>query len=415
MDDNILNNIMEMDNEFFMNTFGKRTPVAFTHGEGIFLYGTDEKKYMDLIGGIAVNVLGHNNKRLVEAISSQAARFIHCSNLYYIKSQAQLAKRLVNLSGGLSKAFFANSGAEANEAAIKLARGYFMKQNSPRVKFISALHSFHGRTLAAVTATGQEKYHGPFRPLPPGFSYVPFNDIDAIKETVDEQTCAVILELIQGESGIIPATKEYIDEVVSCCQKTGALLIIDEVQTGMGRTGTFFAYEQYGILPDMVTLAKGLGGGLPISALIASEKVSSGFVPGDHGTTFGGNPLVCEASLSVLDEYESRNLVDNAKEMGIYFKEKLGEIKSETFLINEIRGNGLMIGIELTNDNAVKVKENCLEAGYLVNSIGKNVIRLLPPLIIEKSDIDSFCSDFKDILKLSDLRIIWNSFWCFNN
>lgn len=398
MEDLILKEIIEQDEKYYMNTFGKRTPVCFTHGEGIFLYGTDKKKYMDMIGGIAVNVLGHNNKRLVDAIASQAAKLIHCSNLYYIKPQAELAEKIVCLSKGLTKVFFANSGAEANEAAIKLARGYFEKKNDPRVKFITAINSFHGRTLATITATGQEKYNKQFRPLPPGFSYVPYNDIKAIKDAVDSDTCAVMLELIQGESGIISATKEYIDAVVECCKKTGALLIIDEVQTGMGRTGSFFAYEQYNIVPDMVSLAKGLGGGVPIGVLIAKDSVANGFVPGDHGTTFGGNPLACAAALAVLDEYDQKHLVEAAKSMGDYFKDALGAIREKTGLIKEIRGKGLMIGIELVNPNAVKVKERFLEKGYLVNSIGSNVIRLLPPLILQKDDIDIFCKDFVEIL-----------------
>jgi len=441
MEDLILKDIIEQDEKYYMNTFGKRTPVCFTHGQGVYLYSTEGKKYMDLIGGIAVNVLGHNNTRLVEAISTQAAKLIHCSNLYYIQGQSELAYKLVDLSKGLSKVFFANSGAEANEGAIKLARGYFSKKNAPRAKIITAIHSFHGRTLATVTATGQAKYHDPFRPLPPGFIHVPYNDISAMEDAVDADTCAVMLELIQGESGIIPATKEYIQAVVACCKKNGTLLIIDEVQTGMGRTGTFFTYEQYGILPDIVTLAKGLGGGVPIGALIASEAAAGGFAPGDHGTTFGGNPLACAAALAVLEEYKQKNLIDAAKEIGAYFKSSLENIgtshagnkstanngkkifdiesissedlvsKDDTIItdifvnkddsinkIKEIRGSGLMIGIELSRQVAVEVKAKCLDKGYLVNSIGNNVIRLLPPLILQKEDIDTFCIDFAEIL-----------------
>ena len=398
MEDLILKEVMEKDDQYYMNTFGKRIPVCFTHGEGVYLYGTDQKKYMDLNGGIAVNVLGHNNKRLVGAISSQAAKLIHCSNLYYIKPQAELAEKLVKLSKGLVKVFFGNSGSEANEAAIKLARGYFDKKQQPRVKFITAENSFHGRTLAAVTATGQEKYNKPFRPLPPGFYHVPYNDINAMEEAIDSDTCAVMLELIQGESGVIPATMDYIQAVSDCCKKHGALLIIDEVQTGMGRTGTFFAYEQYGILPDMVTMAKGLGGGVPIGVLMAKENVACGFVPGDHGTTFGGNPLACAAALAVLEEYEEKHLVDAARNNGDYFRQALEAIKKNTGLIREIRGKGLMIGIELVHPDAAKIKTQCFEKGYLVNSVGGKVIRLLPPLILQKADIDLFCKDFEEII-----------------
>lgn len=398
MDDLILQNIMEQDSTYYMNTFGKRIPVCFTHGEGIFLYGTDNTKYMDLIGGIAVNVLGHHNERLIRAISEQAGSLIHCSNLYYIKAQAELAEKLVKKSGCLARAFFANSGAEANEAAIKLSRAYFSKKQAPRTKIITALQSFHGRTLATVTATGQEKYQKLFRPLPPGFNYVPYNDIDAIREAVDQDTCAVMLELIQGESGIVPATQEYIAAVADCCKKTGALLIIDEVQTGMGRTGTFFAYEQYGICPDIVTLAKGLAGGVPIGAMLASETTASAFAPGDHGTTFGGNPLACAAALAVLEEYEEFNLVTAARRNGQYFADALNKVKLLTGKIREVRGKGLMIGIELTEPVAAKIKEKCFLKGYLVNSVGTTVIRLLPPLIISEEDIDSFCNDFAAVI-----------------
>ncbi len=393
-----LKKIIEQDHTYYMNTFGERLPVCFTHGEGVFLFGTDQKKYMDLLGGIAVNVLGHGNKRLVDALCLQASRLIHCSNLYYIEAQAELAEKLVKLSGGLSRAFFANSGAEVNEGAIKLARSYFEKKGQPRVKFITAVNSFHGRTLAAVTATGQSKYHNPFRPLPPGFSYIPYNDIKALEEAVDADTCAVMLELIQGESGIIPASAEYIEAAVCCCKANGALLIIDEVQTGMGRTGSFFAYQQHGIVPDMATMAKGLGGGVPIGALLAKEDIAAGFGPGDHGTTFGGNPLACAAALAVLQEYEDRQLVTAAKETGSYFMSCLGKISKETGRIKEVRGKGLMIGIELVRPEAVRVKERCLAKGYLVNSVGTGVIRLLPPLILTQSEIDLFCVDFAAII-----------------
>lgn len=398
MEDTILQKVMEQDSTYYMNTFGKRIAVCFTHGEGMYLYGTDNVKYMDLIGGIAVNILGHNHPKLVEAISGQAHRLIHCSNLYYIKEQAELAEKLIAHSNGLDKVFITNSGAEANEGAIKLSRIFFEKGGTVRPKIISALNSFHGRTLATVTATGQAKYNHPFRPLPQGFVHVPYNDIFAIEEAVDFDTCAVILEVIQGESGIISATKEYLQAVSKTCKEKGALLIIDEVQTGMGRTGTFFAYEQYGITPDIVTTAKGLGGGVPIGAVLASDKVASGFAPGDHGTTFGGNPLACAAALAVLDEMDKCDLMLKATEMGDYFTGRLNRIKQETGLIIELRGKGLMIGIVLSGKNAVEAKIKCLEKGYLVNSIGDSVIRLLPPLIIEKSDIDIFCSDFEEIL-----------------
>lgn len=393
-----LQEIIDLDKNYYMNIYGNRLPVCFTHGEGVWLYGTDGKKYMDLLGGIAVNVLGHNNPRLVKAISDQASRLIHCSSLYYVQPQAQLAEKLVGLSKGLARAFFCNSGAEANEGAIKLARAYFAKQDKPRVKFVTALNSFHGRTLAAATATGQEKYSKLFRPLPPGFKYVPYNDIPALEKAVDADTCAVMLELIQGESGIVCASPEYVRAAVECCAKQGALLIIDEVQTGMGRTGSFFAYQQYGIVPDIVTMAKGLAGGVPIGSLLAKSPAAEAFSPGDHGTTFGGNPLACAAALAVLEEYEEKHLVEAARETGEYFRKALENVAKETGAIREIRGRGLMIGIGLEEPFAVKVKGACLENGYLVNSVGAETIRLLPPLILQKSDVDLFCRDFAKVL-----------------
>jgi len=398
MDNKSYESIVEKDRKYYMNTFGDRTPVCFTHGEGVFLYGTDGKKYMDLIGGIAVNVLGHGNKNLVDAISLQAAKLIHCSNLYYIENQSSLAEKLVALSPGMDKVFFANSGAEANEAAIKLARIFFEKKGKVRPKIVSAVNSFHGRTLATVTATGQEKYHLPFRPLPEGFVHVPYNDIFALENEIDESTCAVLLEIIQGESGIIPATNEFIFAAKKMCEKSGALLIIDEVQTGIGRTGKFFAYEHHGIKPDIVTAAKGLGGGVPIGAVLASKEVASAFAPGDHGSTFGGNPLACAAALAVLEEINNNNLIGNAEKLGNVLKTKLEAIKNKSGKIKQVRGKGLMIGIELDGLNAQEVKFSLMEKGYLVNSIGSSVIRILPPLIISESEINLFCEDLNFIL-----------------
>lgn len=389
---------IDRDKFYYMDTFGDRTKICFTHGEGVFLYGCDGKKYMDLLGGIAVNVLGHANKNLVHAISSQAASIIHCSNLYYIENQSLLAEKLVNLSPGMDKVFFTSSGAEANEGAIKLARAYFNKKNNPRPKIITALNSFHGRTLATVTATGQEKYKKYFSPLPSGFIHIPFNDIDAATKAIDENTSAVMLELIQGESGIIPADMDFVSEVANSCTKSGALLIIDEIQTGMGRTGSFFAYEQYGITPDIVTVAKGLGGGVPIGAFMASDKVAKAFSPGDHGTTFGGNPLSCAAALAVLEEYELKNLVLAAKNLGDFFDKKLKDIAKETGKISDVRCRGLMIGFTLKSNDSINLKNTLSQMGYLVNSIGENIIRILPPLIITELQITAFCEDLKRAL-----------------
>lgn len=393
-----LKEIIELDEAHYMNNFGKRTPVCFVSGQGSTLTDTAGKTYLDLIGGLAVNVLGHAHPRLTEAICRQAGRLIHCSNLYYIENQALLAERLTALSG-MDRAFLCNSGAEANEAAFKLARGYFYKKGTPRPQIVSAVNSFHGRTLATVTATGQPKYHQPFGPLPAGFVHVAFNDVSAINDTVDEQTCAVILELIQGESGIYPATRDYVDAVVARCRETGALLIVDEIQTGMGRTGRMFSYEHYGIRPDIVTVAKGLAGGLPVGACLATEEAASGFAPGDHGTTFGGGPLICAGALAVLEEYEASGLVNAAAAKGDFFRARLAECGALSGAIAEVRGMGLMIGIQLHKPVAQQVKAVCLERGYLVNSVGTSVIRLLPPLILSEDEIVRFCRDFAAILR----------------
>ncbi len=388
---------IHLDQSYYMHVFGNRIPVAFTKGKGIYLYSTEGKRYMDLLGGIAVNSVGHANPRLVRAVSSQAGKLIHCSSLYYIPNQGELARRLVEKTFA-DRAFFCNSGAEANEGAIKLARAYFYKKGAPRGKIISALQSFHGRTLATVTATGQPKYNLPYAPLPEGFCHVPFNDIAALEKEVDDNTCAVILELVQGESGVIPADKAYIAAARRICDEKGALLIIDEVQTGVGRTGTLFAYEQYGIEPDVLTAAKGLAGGVPIGALLAKGDAAEVFEPGDHGSTFGGNPLAMAAALAVLEEIEKRKLCDNAKNVGAFLKKKLERLMSKTGAIAEVRGMGLLIGIECKEDIAVETKNALFEKGYLVGSIGPRVIRLAPPLILSKRDAAAFVSELSAFL-----------------
>ena len=391
--------IMHLDKTYYVNVFGNRVPVAFTHGKGVYLFGTDEKRYMDLLGGVAVNSVGHANPRLVRAISGQAKKLIHCSSHYYIEGQSELARVLVQKSFA-DRVFLCNSGAEANEAAIKLARAYYYKKGAPRSKIISALHSFHGRTLATVTATGQEKYSKPFAPLPEGFIHVPFNQLEAMRAAVDSDTCAVLLELVQGESGIIPADPDYIKAVRELCTEAGVLLILDEIQTGIGRTGTFFAYEQYGIIPDILTVAKGLAGGVPIGAMLATEKAASGFAPGDHGSTFGGNPLATAAALAVLDEIDQRELMQNAKSVGDYIMKKLRQIQKKTGSISDVRGMGLLIAFELASPIAVEVRQKCFDAGYLVNSIGTKVIRIAPPLILSKRQASAFLSALSGILSI---------------
>lgn len=385
-----------LDEAYFMPVFGKRMPLCAVAGQGLELIDQRGNRYLDMIGGIAVNVLGHAHPRLTRAICQQAGQLIHCSNYYYIPQQALLAKRLADLSGlDGARVFFGNSGAEANEAAIKLVRGFFYYQGKARSQIITTTHSFHGRTLATATATGQDQISRPFAPLPPGFSSVPFNDIKALSEAISDQTGAVMLELVQGERGVIPADPAYVDAVASLCRETGALLVVDEIQTGMGRTGRFFAYEQYGIKPDIVTLAKGLGGGLPIGAVLANGRASQGFRLGDHGSTFGGNPLACQAALAVLDEIEDAQLVQAAKTQGQLLMQGLRQVAAHQPLISDVRGMGLMVGVSYTAPIAVRLKEALMQAGILIGSVGETTSRLLPPLIIQPQELDTFLTVYK--------------------
>ena len=385
-----LNEIIELDKKYFMNTFGDRIPVCFEYGKGINLWDNSGKKYYDFLAGIAVSALGHSHPKLVKAIQEQAEKYIHCTNYYYIEQQSRLAQELVENSCA-DKVFFANSGAEANEGAIKLARIYFKKKGySNKYEIVTLENSFHGRTLATIAATGQEKYQKPYYPLMPSFIKVPINNMEAMEKAVSELTCAVMLEPIQGESGIYPTTLEYMQGVRKLCDEKGILLILDEVQTGLGRTGTLFGYQQYGIEPDIFTLAKALGGGFPIGALCAKDFVASAFEPGDHGSTFGGNPLACAAALAVMDTLLSDNLVENSDKMGRYFVEKLSKLSDKYDFITEIRGKGLMIGIQLSIPKAKEIKDLLFENGYLVGNVGPDIIRILPPLIITAHDIDGF-------------------------
>jgi len=398
-----LNEIIELDKKYYMNTFGDRTPVCFQYGKGINLWDTEGRKYYDFLAGIAVNALGHSHPKLVGAIKEQAEKFIHCSSLYYIEPQAKLAKVLVDNSCA-DRVFFANSGAEANEGAIKLARIYFKKKGLPEKYEIITLHkSFHGRTLATLAATGQEKYHKPFTPLMPKFTSVSMNNLQELENAITSSTCAVILEPIQGESGVNAVEVEYIKGVRKLCDEKGILLIFDEVQTGLGRTGKLFGYQHFGVEPDIFTLAKALGGGFPIGALLAKDFVAAAFEPGDHGSTFGGNPLACAAGLAVMDVLLNDGLVENADKMGSYFMKKLLGLAEKYAYITEIRGKGLMIGIQLSIDKAAVIKNRCFEKGYLVGNVGSNILRVLPPLIIKKHDIDGMIEVLDEVLK--ELRV----------
>ena len=378
--------IYQQDKKDYLPVFA-RYQIVLDHGDGAYVYDTKGNKYIDYLGGIAVNVLGHNHPALVKAIAEQAGRMIHCSNLYYTEVQAQAAARLKQLSG-LGKVFFGNSGAEANEGAIKIARKYAHQSDPEKSQIITAWHSFHGRTLATLTATGQPKYQEGFGPLPGGFDYVDFNDINALEKMMSEKTCAVMLEPIQGEGGVNMPQPGYLAKVRELCDKHKALLIFDEIQTGMGRTGTLFAYEQFGVIPDIVTLAKGLAGGVPIGAFVVRDEVAAAFHAGDHGSTFGGNPLACAAANAVLTTIDRDQLLDNCREVGAYLKEKLEGFQHKyPSLITGVRGLGLILGMELTKPGR-EIVDECLKHGAIINCTAGNVLRFVPPLLITKQQVD---------------------------
>lgn len=388
--------IFAKDKSDYLPVFA-RYNIVLDHGDGPYVYDTKGKKYIDFLAGIAVNVVGHNYKPLVDAVSKQASKMIHCSNLYYTEVQVEAAEKLKKLSG-MDKVFFGNSGAEANEGAIKLARKYATNIDPEKIQIISALHSFHGRTLATLTATGQDHYHHGFGPLPAGFDYVPYNDIQALEAKMSDKTCAVMLEAIQGEGGVHVPDPDYLPKVRALCDKYNAVLIFDEVQCGMGRTGTFFGCQQFGVKPDIVTLAKGLAGGVPIGAFMATDKVANAFHAGDHGSTFGGNPLACAAACVVLDALIDGNLMENAKEIGAYLQSKFEEYKAKyPNLIKEVRGRGLILGMELTRP-VREIANECLDYGAIINCTAGNVLRFVPPLNITKAHVDELISVLDKVL-----------------
>ncbi len=373
--------VMETDDAYVMHTYG-RFPVVLEKGRGVYVTDTEGKTYLDMVAGIAVNMLGYGDEALAEAIASQALSLMHTSNLYYSIPQGKLAEKLVKASG-LKRVFFCNSGAEANEAALKLARKAAKRSGkTDKIRIVAALNSFHGRTMGAITATGQEKYRKNFTPLVPGFDYVEYNNTEQLEKAVGPDTCAVILEPIQGESGVRPAEKEYLQAARRLCTDNNAALILDEVQTGMGRTGKMFAFEHFGIKPDVLTMAKMLGGGFPIGACAAGEGFDDVLVPGDHASTFGGNPLACAAALEVLRRMEEDRLVENSAETGAFLKQALSGLPQ----VDEVRGLGLMIGVGLRLPAAKLTAQKGLENGIILNSIGDSTIRLVPPLILTKDE-----------------------------
>lgn len=372
--------------KYLMSTY-QRQPLSIVRGRGSKVYDLEGREYLDFVGGIAVNVLGHGHPDLVHAIQRQAAQLIHTSNLYYTEPQVKLAKLLVDHSFA-DRVFFCNSGAEANEAAIKLARRYGHEKHGPaRFEIITMKNSFHGRTMATITATGQDKVQKGFEPLLPGFAYAPFNDYGALRGMVGEQTAAIMLEPIQGEGGVHVADRDYLKNVRQLCTERDILLIFDEVQTGMGRTGTLFAYEQLGVEPDIMTLAKGLGGGMPIGACLAKESVAAVFTPGTHASTFGGNPLACAAALAVCRVLLEGRVLDQAKRVGEYLAKGLADCKDRHRMVRDVRGLGLLQGIELDTDARTMVTD-CMARGVLVNATSERVLRFVPPLIITQREID---------------------------
>ena len=379
--------IMARDTASYLPVFS-RYPIVLDHGEGSYVWDVNGRKYLDALGGIAVNVLGHNYAPLVNAIAEQAKHLIHVSNLYYTEPQADAATKLSRLTAD-GKVFFGNSGAEANEGAIKAARKYGHTIHPEKSQIITALGSFHGRTLATLTATGQEKFHKGFAPLPQGFDYVPFNDIAALEARMSESTAAVMLEPIQGEGGVRTPADGYLQQVRALCDKYDALLIFDEIQTGMGRTGSFYAYERCGVTPDIVTLAKGLAGGVPIGAFVVTEKVAAAFHAGDHGSTFGGNPLACAAANVVLDAVANDHFLAGVRDVGTHFKQALTDLQRKyPAHIVEVRGAGLILGMEMQrNADAAAIARRMLEQGVIINCTAGNVLRFIPPLIFTKNEV----------------------------
>ncbi len=394
----LTNELLELSKKYIMNTYN-RFPVVFIKGRGTKVFDSDNREYLDFVAGIAVCNLGHCHPKVTVAFQKQAQRLVHISNLYHNEPQIKLAKLLVENSFA-DKAFFCNSGAEANEAAIKLVRKYAKeKLKGNRFEIITMEKSFHGRTMATITATGQEKVQKGFEPLLPGFKHVPFNNIDAVKKAVSKKTAAVMLEPIQGEGGVNIPDNDYLKKLRRLCNDEGILLVFDEVQTGMGRTGKLFAYEHYNIEPDIITLAKALGNGVAIGAMLAKDAVAEVFTPGSHATTFGGNPLACSAAVASLETImEDGILFDNCVRMGDYLTRGLKELKKEHSFIKDIRSKGLLVGMELAIDGKVVVTE-CLKDGLLINCTMDKILRFIPPLIVTKEEIDSMLEILYGVLK----------------
>ena len=398
MRNNIMNTkqIIEEAESNLIHTYN-RYQIVLDKGDGVRLYDTDGKEYLDFGAGIAVFALGYNNKEYNDALKAQIDKLVHTSNYFYNEPAAKAAKALTAASG-MDRVFFTNSGTEAVEGAIKLAKKYaYLKDGSTDHEIIAMEHSFHGRSMGALAVTGNKHYQEAFGPMIPGIRFAQFNNLDSVKELVNDKTCAVIFETIQGEGGVYPAKKEFIEGVRKLCDEKGILLILDEIQCGMGRSGSMFAYQQYGVKPDIVTSAKALGCGVPIGAFMATEQVAKALVPGDHGTTYGGNPFACAAAVEVFRLFEKLNVTDNVKNVGKYLETQLKSLVEEYDIVKAQRGMGLIQGIELTV-NPKDVIAKCLDNGLILFSAGTNVIRFVPPLVITREDVDQMMARLKKAL-----------------
>ncbi|MHC4882333.1 MAG: acetylornithine/succinylornithine family transaminase [Planctomycetota bacterium] len=384
--------VIALFDKYVIGNYG-RLPKVITKGLNNKMWDLDGNEILDMFPGWAVSGIGHCHPKVVQAVQKQAAELLHMDNTFYTLQQGQLAEMLSERGFG-GKSFFCNSGAEANEAALKLARKHTPRE---KYKFITTEKSFHGRTFATVTATGQPKYHDGFLPLPVGFVYVPYNDIDALQEAFDDEVAAVMIEPIQGEGGVHEATAEYMQTIRDLCDEHGALMILDEVQTGMGRTGRWFGYQHYEVTPDIITLAKSLGGGLAIGAMMARPEIAASLVPGTHASTFGGNPLACAAGIAVIEAIEQEGLIDNTNKMGQYAREKLEQLKQAYPVIDHIRGKGLMLGIQLTLPGSTIVSR-CLKKGLRINCTQETVLRFMPSMTVTREEIDNAVSVLDEAL-----------------
>ena len=389
--------LIALSDKYIMSTY-KRFPIVLVRGSGARVWDSNGKEYLDFVAGIAVCSLGHSHPKVVEAIKKQVETLTHVSNLYHIEPQILYARQLMENSFA-HKAFFCNSGAEANEAAIKLARKYaYENTGKGKYELITMKDSFHGRTMATVTATGQTKFQVGFAPLLEGFKYVPFDNISALSDAITDKTCGVMLEPIQGEGGVKIPDDKYLSEVRRICDEKGILMILDEIQVGMGRTGTLFAYEHYKVKPDIVTLAKAVGNGFPIGVMMATDRVASAFQPGSHASTFGGNPLAMAAALATLETIMNDGILENVGKVGAYFIKRLHEMKNKSSIIKDIRGRGLIIGIEISIEGS-QIVNACMDRGLLINCVGGNVLRFVPPLTITEKDVNAAVAILGEVIR----------------